>query len=1796
MRHSTVVFACALAACAGPLEEDTPDFELTRAGLEIAVPQGGSIQAAIDQASPGDVVRLTGGAYLEDFRIARGVTVVGRGRGATIVRGRVTIDHADGAALTDLSLDGVESPVSAVGVSVDASAVTLARLDLIRFGGDGVRVSGGGAGESLVDAVRVTHSGHGVTLDGASGARVVNLVAAFNRGHGIEVRGAAATPPVIANALLLGNGFSTAPQSPGVRLSASATLANSILTSNAVGLDCAAACPRTKNLVWGNSRDYARAATPTADELRRDPRLVMPSESDFRLASDSPALDVASAAHAPAHDFAGTARPQGAGYDLGPLERVVAGQAPVRIVITEVMANPLDEARGEYVELYNAGASAVDLAGWVIDDGDARDTIGGWQGGSALLAAGAYAVVLDPDYTGGYGLPAQARLLTVGSATIGSGLAVSDPVSLLAADGTMLVDAFTHPFDPGNGVAIEKDAIEDGDQPHNWIASPCGATPGAENCAAAPPPPAPSASILINEVMANPLDEASGEAIELINVGLGSVDLAGWVIDDGDATDELTGWQGGSTVLGPGRLAVVLDPDFAGQYALPAEATRLTTAATATIGNGLSVDDPLRLIDPGARIVATYAPPADAGNGVSLELVDPQATPLTWVPSPCAAGASLGEPNCAAGGAGPPPPPTTTGADLVISEVMANPLDEDTGELVEIRNRGTGPVDLAGYRLWDGDDEDVLEAFSPGGSTVLAPGGFALVLDAEYAGQYAIPPDVVLLRTGDTTLGSGLATDDPVSLLPPGDSRPVATFSFPFNPGDGISAERVDLAAPDLADNWVASPCGASPGIDNCANSGDPSPVDRALGVTGLVISEVIANPLDERTGELVELYNAGPDAVTLAGYRLFDGDVEDTLEAYSPGGSTTLAPGQFAVVLDRDHAGDYVLPAGALRLSTDDTTIGDGLATNDPLTLADPSGRVVASFSFPSNPGNGKSLEIVSLTAGDRPASWVVSTCQPATGAANAYASPGTRSCADMSAPPTGQRGLGSPCPNGGADCASGLCAFDSARDLAVCTARCDTSACPGGAACVDSGDPGFPRLCATDAAAPPEPPSLAINEIVFDGPGTDHDVFVEIVGPAHAVVDGLTLVGVNGATGDDYNAITLAGELGADGVFVVAHPSASAATLAAADMLTSRVDFQNGPDSVQLRAGAVVLDALGYGDFAAGDHFAGEGGAAFDQPPGKSLGRFPDRGDSGDNARDFALGIPTPGAPNQGEASVPRAARLLISELVVNPTAAEMIEIHNPGSTPVDLSNVYLADYPDYHRVTVGGGAPTSADFRLRFPEGTEIAAGGYLTVSLESALHFHAVYGTLPDFDVSATTVEAPAMRGEYGGSAGLTNTDELVVLFFWDGASDLVTDLDYIVWGGAQVVDKTGISVGQSAYLPDTASAAQHVLGSLGSAAVTRCDLGEGDERASGGNGVDGADETSEDLGATFQLLAASSPGGPGECAAACVADCAGATCGDDGCGGTCGLCADGQICEARQCITPAGPLTTSTVTGWTLPAGAGLEEEVVLFTSASAFTAHFGVAPPANDFSASWLLFYSAGERNVPGHLARVHEVVDNTAELFVFTELRLPGEGCEVLAWRRPAWTLVRIARPASGATALTVIGGEDEHDCTASGVSEGNGCDEVDLCAAGLVCCGTTWGEGIGLCLPAWMHDTFEVAGPSTIPDGSTAGLVSPVTVSGLATVPMDAIVKLSITHPDPSQLTISMSMPLQWDGEETYEDVFWDRAQTAGPNLELHVPVGFVGDEAVNGVWRLKIVDHVGGGAGTLESWSLELTSRWD
>ena len=245
----------------------------------------------------------------------------------------------------------------------------------------------------------------------------------------------------------------------------------------------------------------------------------------------------------------------------------------------------------------------------------------------------------------------------------------------------------------------------------------------------------------------------------------------------------------------------------------------------------------------------------------------------------------------------------------------------------------------------------------------------------------------------------------------------------------------------------------------------------------------------------------------------------------------------------------------------------------------------------------------------------------------------------------------------------------------------------------------------------------------------------------------------------------------------------------------------------------------------------------------------------------------------------------KLLLTEFVVTPTGGEFIEIFNPNASPVDLTNYFVSDVafdggPEYYYHVVWGLYEGSfGDFMSKFPDGATIGAGEHQIIALNGDADFFSTYAVNPTYEIDQAEFQfgppdgIPDMMETHPGSIygadsthnpGLTNGDEMVMLFYWDGNSDLVGDVDYVLYNSAspiannEFVDKTGITIDGpdpgttgSTYLDDTPEANQlSALSPTSGFSTQRLDYTEGLQVMSGGNGVTGSDETSEDMNNTW----------------------------------------------------------------------------------------------------------------------------------------------------------------------------------------------------------------------------------------------------------------------------------------------------------------------------------------------------------
>ncbi|TMQ21825.1 MAG: lamin tail domain-containing protein [Deltaproteobacteria bacterium] len=221
-----------------------------------------------------------------------------------------------------------------------------------------------------------------------------------------------------------------------------------------------------------------------------------------------------------------------------------------------------------------------------------------------------------------------------------------------------------------------------------------------------------------------------------------------------------------------------------------------------------------------------------------------------------------------------------------------------------------------------------------------------------------------------------------------------------------------------------------------------------------------------------------------------------------------------------------------------------------------------------------------------------------------------------------------------------------------------------------------------------------------------------------------------------------------------------------------------------------------------------------------------------------------------------------LLLSEVVLTPNAGEMIEIVNTSADDVDLATYYLSDSGNYYRLPVSATVDVN-DFIVKFRVGARIKGHEALTIAIDTPANFATQYSKSPSFSLMDDTLDKIAMNG----TPQLTNTGEPIILFQWDGRSDLVRDVDIMIVGAPTAAnplpDKSGMSQDgpDAGNLPSTYATEAHALkpqaATPGAGVSTKRIALEnvGNEHTGSGNGQSGDDETSEDTSLTWDGTAA-----------------------------------------------------------------------------------------------------------------------------------------------------------------------------------------------------------------------------------------------------------------------------------------------------------------------------------------------------
>ena len=218
-----------------------------------------------------------------------------------------------------------------------------------------------------------------------------------------------------------------------------------------------------------------------------------------------------------------------------------------------------------------------------------------------------------------------------------------------------------------------------------------------------------------------------------------------------------------------------------------------------------------------------------------------------------------------------------------------------------------------------------------------------------------------------------------------------------------------------------------------------------------------------------------------------------------------------------------------------------------------------------------------------------------------------------------------------------------------------------------------------------------------------------------------------------------------------------------------------------------------------------------------------------------------------------------VIFTEVVLTPSDGEYVEISNPTESAVDLTNYYLTDGTDisssklYYNLPVEDNywSGSSTDFICRFPNGYTLAPGAAIKISLRDNSAYESVYGQTPDISLDDDMLSVSEDSDTKGnpGAPKLHNSSETLILFYWDGSSEIVKDVDYLIWGdNSFAIDKSGVD----GYLSDTPTSSQSLMPvHATNEKLVRLDKSsEGGEAQANGNGITGHDETSEPLADTW----------------------------------------------------------------------------------------------------------------------------------------------------------------------------------------------------------------------------------------------------------------------------------------------------------------------------------------------------------
>jgi hypothetical protein len=413
-----------------------------------------------------------------------------------------------------------------------------------------------------------------------------------------------------------------------------------------------------------------------------------------------------------------------------------------QVVLSEIMYDAAgNENYDEFIEVYNLGDCAVDMAGWRISDGTAEDTIIS-IGDVTLLQVGQYGIILDGDYSENSTyydsvIPESALKLTINGHTFGSyGLSNSTPetVSLINSNGTV-VSSYTYTLGNEPGYSEEKVREELGDDPSNWRdALRWNGTPGFRNSVQPD-----SLDLALVAMEFEPIFPAPNQTVivrvKAINSGIDSI--------------------GNFTVL------FGIDTDNDRKFDPDEEFDRIEYSGLGEL-DSIWLERPVPELESGLYLIM-----------VRSDFLDDDST-NNFISRTLAVGTEAGS--------------------VIFNEIFYKPLSGQC-EWVELFNPGQGPVNLARWRFSDshGISDTTQQMVIPENPLWIDPGGYAMLAEDSTILNFNLPVNTPLYVAGSHWL----------TLNNSGDSLMLFDATFKAvdsvfylddwsKAGDGVSLERIN--------------------------------------------------------------------------------------------------------------------------------------------------------------------------------------------------------------------------------------------------------------------------------------------------------------------------------------------------------------------------------------------------------------------------------------------------------------------------------------------------------------------------------------------------------------------------------------------------------------------------------------------------------------------------------------------------------------------------------------------------------------------------------------------------------------------------------------------------------------------------------------------------------------------------------------------------------------------------------------------------------------------------------------------